>query len=111
MALEKVVDLDPVETAEQRALSLTKQIAKQVAQTNIRFIEMLSRIIFNNPQGLTPEQVCAAFGTKGVALYDLAVNVKQLTDIITGTSIQFKIGAGYSGIKKNVDGTIQPIRV
>ena len=61
-------------------------------------------LVWNNPGGATPQQVCDSFGTNAAALFQLSSLLCTLIGSITGTTPN-PVPAGWTVIA-NSDGTV-----
>jgi hypothetical protein len=105
MALEIEIYDD---TLEGKKLSAAAQISKQITATLRSLIGQsrgISQQVFNNPQGLTPQQVCDAMGTDASKVLAAGQAASDMVNALRPNTMQIQIPAGFS-VQPNQDGTV-----
>lgn len=95
-------------TLEGKKKATAAQISKQITATLRSLIGQskgISEQVFNNDQGLTPQQVCDAMGTDAAKVLAAGQAAADLVNALRPNTMAIQIPEGIS-IQPNQDGTV-----
>ena len=91
----------------QRAVENIKRMAAQNYQMLVQAQRQGIQVVWENPQGLTPQQVVDGLGTSAVKIFDLHAQLTEaIIDIAAIDGVTPEIALPKKNFTRNSDGTV-----